>query len=128
MFKLGDQVVSKRTGYPGTGEVCGIVAAGLYHATTQKSLDSYGCWNDLYPDWIEKPIVYVRFEESRKTVTKEEFAKYLPEGLKQYDLDTLYAFQVPVTNVIAYPIEDLELFDDNDDEVINIIKGCGFND
>jgi len=127
MFKLGDQVVSKKTGYPGSGEVCGIVRAGMYVATTGKALEHFGCWNDQYPDWAEKEIVYVKFHESRKTVTKEEFAKYLPEAYEEYDLDTLYAFQVPFVNVIAYPIEDLEYLDENDDSVRNIMRSAGLD-
>ena len=130
MFKLGDQVVSKKTGYPGAGEVCGIVKAGLYVASTgNKPIDSFCCWNDLYPDWPEKPIVYVRFEETRRTVTFEEFCKYIPdERYHEYDLKTIYAFQIPITNVIAYPIDDLEYFDEDDDPVRNIIRSAGFNE
>ena len=128
MIRLGDKVVSRKTGYPGSGEVCGIVYAGLYVATTQKKMEDFGCWNDLYPDWTDKTIVYVRFEEPRKTVTKEEYAKYLPEGYEKYDLETLYAFQIPFTNVIGYPVDDLELFEQNEDSVQNIIRGAGFNE
>lgn len=130
MFKLGDQVTSKRTGYPGVGEVCGIVRAGLYHASAgNRPLEDYRCWNDLYPDWYEKPIVYVRFEEVRRTVTFEEFCKYLPDDrYNDYDLKTIYALKIPQTNIIAYPIEDLEYFGENDDPVHNIIRGAGFNE
>ena len=127
MFKLGDQVVSRKTGYPGSGEVCGLVYAKMYVATTRREMKDFGCWNDQYPDWADKEIIYVRYEEPRRTVTKEEYAKYLPEGFEEYDLDTLYAFQIPFTNIIAYPIEDLEYLDEDDDPVRNIMRSAGLD-
>ena len=128
-FELGDKVVSKKTGYPGSGEVCGVVYAAMYVATTKKELKDFECWNDLYPDWHEKHIVYVRFDEPRRTVTFEEFCRYMPEHKYDgYDLQTIYAFSIPYTNVIAYPIEDLEFFDKDDDPARNIIKSAGFNE
>ena len=129
MFKLNDKVVSKKTGHPGIGEVAGIVRAEVYVASTGKELEHFTCWNDLYPDWYTKPIIYVLFEEPRRTVTFEEFVKYIPdERYKEYDLKTLYAFQIPFTRAVAYPIEDLEYFDENDDFVQNIIRSAGFNE
>jgi hypothetical protein len=129
MFKLGDKVVSKKTGYPGCGEVCGIVYSAVYVASAQKNVSDFNCWNDLYPDWTDKPIVYVLFEEPRRTVTFEEFVKYIPDDrYRDYDLKTVYAFQIPFTRAVAYPIDDLEYLDENDDPVQNIIRSAGFNE
>ncbi len=106
-MNLGDVVVSKKTGYPASGTVAGMVVAPMYMAGRDQSY--FSTWNELYPDWTEKPIVYVVFEEARRTVTFEEFIHYMPESMKNLDPKTLYETHIPTARIMAYPVDDLEL-------------------
>ena len=106
-MNIGDSVMSKKTGFPASGTVAGLVVAPMYIGG--RDISMFTRWNILYPDWTDKPIVYVVFAEAIRTATFEEFLEYLPENMKQYDPHTLYETQVPSTNMIAYPIDDLEV-------------------
>ncbi len=108
-MKLGDTVISKQTGYPASGVVIGLVVAPLYIG--QKDVSLFYKWNDIYPDWTSKPIVYVWFKEPIRTMTFEEYMEHLPEEMKQYDAKTLYEMNVVKTSTVAYPIDDLEVLE-----------------
>ena len=105
-FGLYQQVISKKTGLPMIGSICGITT-GHY----QKWI--YDCknihlqrWFDLYPDWVEKPVYTVKFNQAARTVTYEEYVKYAPEGMpisrEQYEQDC------PIKQLATYPEDDLE--------------------
>jgi hypothetical protein len=110
-MKLGDCVITKKTGLPASGEVCGMLVAPMYVAQIQQYKESFGRWNTLYPDWYEKPIVYVVFDEPMRAMTFEEFVIGIPEEHKSLDSKTLYEIKIPESKVIAYPIDDLEVLE-----------------
>ena len=115
-MNINDTVITKKTGYPASGIVVGIIRSDYYlHQVGQPDTSLFNRWNNLYPDWFDKSIVYVLFEEAIPPVTFEEYVEGMPEDHKKYveehhlDVRTLYETQVTPRKVIAYPIDDLEV-------------------
>ena len=140
-FKMGDSVISKKTGLPAMGEIIGMLTGPLFvemhqgqiiWKTKEDVVDDdnlstddlqfvvthrrdqhmmmYKRWSDLYPRWMWEPIAYVRFDQPQKNMSFEEFCETFPEEDKpsMEALKELYKREVPATNIVAYPVEDLE--------------------
>lgn len=111
-LKFCDKVVSKKTGFPGVGEVVGISVAGWYYGiqvsmVSEENRDKVcSRWFEAYPNWLHYPLVTVFYTEPRKTLTWEEYASVAPNP-SQFEYEA-----IPKTQSIMYPIEDLELFDE----------------
>lgn len=71
----------------------------------------YKRWSDLYPQWMWSPIAYVRFDQPQKNMSFDEFVESFPKDDMPSDeaLRELYKREVPATNIVAYPVEDLEV-------------------
>lgn len=115
---LGSEVVSKKTGFPGVGRVIGIYLAGGYKFISERAIGphEFTRWDTLYPNWISGLVFIVYYEKARKTLTWDEWQTgydALPEErkiLSKYQLKEEYD-KLPMMQVVAYPHEDLELFE-----------------
>jgi len=111
-INLEDDVVSKQTGLPGVGRVCGIVIAPLYCVIKHINKEE-NYWKTLYPDWFYKYVFYVAYSELRYTMS---FQEYKSGWLSTFgdtsneELKVLYKYSQKQTT-IAYPEDDLEIFD-----------------
>lgn len=114
MFKLGDRVISKKTGFPVTGRVVGFLDARAYLYQMQWIMRNNDFkmkrWDELYPDWQDKLIVYVYLDQPTKPVTEEEFRK-------TNDNPNMIYSNVREQILISYPLDDLELFQEESIEV-----------
>lgn len=114
MFQLCDKVTSKFTGFPGCGFVGAILAPHVF-VGTQPDRELWESennrWNKLFGNtWRNKPIFWVVFEEVRKPVTLEELKLSNPDQ-SDYEIQEVFD-NMQETNIIAYPYDDLELFED----------------
>lgn len=105
-IKIGDRVFSKRTGLPGSGTVVGIVTVDYWLSTLPFILDKE-YYNNLYPEWDSKYIVYVEFDEPQRAVSFDEFIAQT--NYERYEQKILYKHLVKAVKRAAYPIDDLEI-------------------
>ncbi len=113
MFTLGTKVISKKTGLPMTGTIVGTMAPIAYLYWQKWNLKNSDFkmhrWDELYPDWQEKPLFFVYFDNPAKNCTRKEFEKYDP----QYYPKGMTYEEVPLVVVAVYPSDDLELFEEH---------------
>lgn len=112
-FKFGDKVATRQTGFPGIGEVLCQTPAILY--LNLAGIGTIKYWDRLYPDWKDKNIYLVHYDEPRRVVTYEEYLTSLvpdaSEIYKESYLRKVYEEEVIVRHTMYYPEEDLELFE-----------------
>ncbi len=132
---LGTKVVSKKTGLPSVGIVSAILAGPLfieihdgvilYDSKTisnfevvskgKKANPIFDRWTNIYPNWMWEPVVYIKFENMQKHMSFQEFKETIISsefddlGLTEADIHALYNDSVPESDVVAYPINDLEI-------------------
>ena len=107
-FKLGDKVCSKKTGLPAHGTVICISEAPLHCYINRVNPNNYP-WTELYPDWIDKPVITIKLEEPQKVCSFEEY-KHQKYGVPSRDEEKiLYKYMVPLSDKFSYPEDDLEL-------------------
>ena len=105
-YKIGEKVVSKKTGLPNIGFIVAIEHA-LFYIIRHNGIKPELC-NNLFPDWDSKYIYTLGLDEPVKNLTIEEFNKYKSEGgLKEFDS---YA-DLPSFSFIQYCEDDLESFE-----------------
>lgn len=112
-MKIGDTVVSKKTGLPAAGTVVGTVEPEFFLGMFP---GEYKKWNRLYPDWASptKRVIFVRFNSPQKNVTFEEFKdRYINSDISEVELDVLYKWTVPLAKNASYPEDDLEVINDS---------------
>jgi len=71
----------------------------------------YKRWSDLYPKWMWEPIAYVKFGQPQRNMSFEEFSStFTDEDDKPSakTMEELYKREVPTTDIVAYPVGDLE--------------------
>lgn len=111
-MKIGDKVITKQTGLPASGTVVGIMIAPIYSA---KMGSDYTRWSELYPDWIDKEVVFVAFEKPQKPMTMQEyvesFSDEFRESVPSEHFEVLYKYNIPDAKFVAYPIDDLEILE-----------------
>lgn len=114
-FKVGDRVCSKKTGLP----VCGTVGQVMSPYQFIRGLPSFinSVYTDKsfsrhYPDYRNKPVYVVGFDEPQKTVSKDDVMWGLPRGWGDDNIeeicDSLFE-AMPTAMMAAYPEDDLEL-------------------
>lgn len=96
-LKIGDNVCSKRLGALGLGKIIKF----LLISTIQNYYETINTWDSEYPNWRKYKIVVVQYEEIIPTCSKEIYLKYYDNNYNN----------VKTNNKIAYPAEDLELYD-----------------
>jgi len=110
-FGLFQQVISKKTGLPMIGQICGITT-GYYQKWIYDCKNIYPQrWFDLYPNWVEKPVYIVKFNQAARTLTYEEYLKYKGEPASREE----YEQQCPIQQLATYPEDDLEPFNISDE-------------
>lgn len=72
-FKLGDRITLQKTGIPAVGSVVGIMDARF-----TSNYNSSCVWDILYPDWREKPIIYMKYDTPQKNLTINEYLDHHP--------------------------------------------------
>ncbi len=111
LYKIGDMVCSKVTGFPGVGRV--IAAMPALSFCGLKNDFSFKRW-DVFDNWKQDYVYMVIFEEPRRHITFEEYVNsFSPEILELYkdgSLEKLYQMQTQLVRSIVYPEQDLELF------------------
>ena len=91
-FKIGDIVCTNKTGPLNIGKISGITSIGYKSHTPQRDFSS---WGKIYPDWEDKPIYNITFDEPHFSVSKQEYLDYcvnytnqaishFPPSLQQY--------------------------------------------
>lgn len=109
-FNLDDTVTSKKLGLPMIGKIVGINRAELACPEKQHPI-----WDEVYPDWADKPVCYVRFNKPQRRVSLQEFIEANPGIMENPEiggdpniLDMVYQNNVPVEKGTVYPEDDLE--------------------
>jgi hypothetical protein len=105
-FPVGTRVVSKRTGPPASGTVMGCILGSfdsLYHKQALPSHPGFSTWNTLYPDWADKLVYEVKYDQWQRTISWEEYQKFYP-GLPFELYDATTPFQASA----LFPEDDLE--------------------
>ena len=108
---LGQKVRSKKTGFPGVGYIVGFSLPSFWMMVRKANVEDFSTWNNLYPEWEQKPLAHVFYQEPRKTVTFEEF-KSGNTVYKDEVLEDMYN-KLELAQSIMYPYDDLEVFDEN---------------
>ncbi len=132
---LGTSVVSKKTGLPSVGIVSAILAGPLFieiHDGTilydkdtisnfevvskgKKRMPMFDRWTVLYPNWMWEPVIYIKFENMQKHMSLQEFKETIISSefddldFTEDDISALYNDSVPESDIVAYPINDLEI-------------------
>ena len=107
-FNLDQDVTSIRLGPLMTGKIVGIYT-GQYQDFEYTFRDiKVPAWDHVYPQWREKHVYIVQFDQPVRPIAYEEFLEDQP--------DTLYAHveyekQISVSPMAKYPEDDLEIFD-----------------
>ena len=126
-FSVEDRVVSRKTGLPAIGYVIGMLPAYIYAGMIGARVGfskrdecvkilrddgspAFTIWDDLYPDWAKKPIIFVELSEQQKSVSFEEFKSFAPDNIAEEQLKESYDARVTTTNIITYPEDDLEFY------------------
>ena len=104
-FGLYQRVVSKKTGLPMVGSICGITT-GYYQKWLYDCKNIYPKrWYDLYPNW---PVYVVKFDQAARTLTYEEYLTWKGEPATREE----YENQCPILQLETYPEDDLEPFEE----------------
>lgn len=107
-FKLGDKVCSKKTGLPAHGTIIGISEAELHCHINRINPTNYP-WTELYPDWMDKPVITVKLEEPQKVCSFEEYKHQGHPTPSRDEEKIIYKYMVPLSTRFSYPEDDLEL-------------------
>lgn len=105
-MKIGDRVVNKKTSFPNIGTVVGIVDAQFFIKTRSNLLDFFISWNDDFPEWQHKSVVYVEVDHPQKNANFDEFCRDHPH-LSSESLKSEYE-RIPEYKFLTYPIDDLQ--------------------
>lgn len=120
-IKIGDRIVGKKTGTLTPSTVVGALPAK--YSPLYKEISCR--WDELYPDWRNKNIIYSEFDEPTPPLTLEEYSTnfQLPDSSNIAFIERLrqdkglwldyikfnYLKNVPLTIKIYYPIDDVDL-------------------
>jgi hypothetical protein len=121
MFQLGDVVTTKKTGPPSIARIIAIFIDGSQWCKSfNRNPETYSdYWNELFPDWIDKPVYFISYKDSQRIVSMEEWlnqddkADELRKIPRKY-LTLVYERLNPVYEVAASPEDDLEIFEGSD--------------
>ena len=116
-MNIGDRVTSKRTGLPGIGIVCGMIYGYLY--LNYIARHDIHLWDELYPNWNDKLVIYVTMDAPQKNMSFQEYCQnaqkyHNTQGTNpplEEELKILYKYTVPLVSVITFPEDDLEVIE-----------------
>jgi hypothetical protein len=109
-FQLGDRVCSKHTGLPACGVITGIVAP-IECCVMQQMNPNGHYWTSLYPDWLTKPVYFVRTDQPQRVVSWHEYTQgaLMETDLQKVCAEIGYRINTRVSDMISYPEDDLEI-------------------
>lgn len=119
--KIGDRVYGKKTGGLTPATVVGWLP-GRFHPNSKLSTR----WDELYPNWRDKHIVYAEFDEPTRSCTFEEYKEQTLDRIMESTDEFIVALRdnkelfslflrnqydntVEPTTRICYPIDDIEV-------------------
>lgn len=113
--KIGQKVISKKTGLPVIGVVVGVMDAVFWASINKANMPR---WDKLYPAWKEGYICYVLFKEPMKNMSFAEWKEdFSDTDISLEELRILYKYTCKKTHSCVYPLEDLE-WEDADTSII----------
>lgn len=107
-FKIGDQVITKKTGLPGVAYIVGLVLPEVL-----SNSGAISKWDTLFPEWRNQEVAYIKYKKPQKPCSYEEFLESIPpelEGLPPEDKELYYLNGVPYQKHSMVPVCDLEKF------------------
>ena len=110
-MNIGDTVTSQYIMPLTTGTIVGILKAKFHQAEFLNGRVNPQ-WDALYPDWLDKTVVFVLFDKLQKPVTFEEFkrAGVDPKAdVSEDELKVLYKHVVRPIWAASFPIDDLQV-------------------
>jgi len=114
-FSLSDRVTSKKTGLPAIGRVIQTTHPIMYEL---RGAEKFLTWNELYPDWLEKPLYTVLFDKPQRHMSLDEYKMYVrtkmdeaEDNLSDDDWKMNYENNVELVRMASFPEDDLELLD-----------------
>jgi|GEM_PF-3271929 len=127
-INLGDSVISRKTGLPACGQVISVAHPYFFMKIRNITLvqdkdfrtivvnrstrqEEFKTWTDLYPEWFNQPVIYIRYSTPQKNCSFEEFNKSLFPEEQEFPKEireTMYRLRVPEVNEVCFPIDDLE--------------------
>lgn len=111
-IQIGDEVIPRNLGPPGKGVVFGLIKAKMWASLYAARKLDY--WYEKYPNWRDGYVAYVLFKKPQKPYSYEEFLTFLndADSIPEYELRTLYKYNVQYTAVSTYPVVDLDIVED----------------
>lgn len=106
-FKIGDEVVTKKTGLPGVARIVGLVLPEVLNGGALSK------WDELFPEWRNHEVAYIKYKKPQKPCSYEEFLESIPpelEYLSEEDKELQYLNGVPYQKHSMVPVCDLEKF------------------
>lgn len=129
-YNLGDRVSGNKTGYMIPSNVVGIISSDFY-IEKMNGNHPMTLWEELYPDYKDKPVYICKFDSPSKTFTFEEAVKQIKKPLNEranppstidiflYQLQNVesvlrlhYDLFTPEFSFVSYPEDDLIKLDD----------------
>lgn len=111
MLQVGDKVTSRKIGPVMVGQVHGLMKATLVcHQTNGGVSPRSNHWEQLYPNWFDGNLAYVVPDVPVRPITYQEFLQQHNCEHSQTTRD-MYLYQVGLSNILIYPIEDLEVME-----------------
>lgn len=102
------------------GVVIGVVTPSLFLGWSNKTKENCRRWTELYEDWEQSLIVVVYYPEPHYILSFFEWTRDmgLPEDRSQF----LHAYEAkcPQSQFVAYPFEDLELAEEEEDINVDV--------
>ena len=112
MLLVNQKVISKKTGLPAVGQIIGMLPATVFLSYYRNGKDfDNPTWDDLYPDWREKYVYYVRLNEPMVPCNPAEFER-LPDKAKKSGKKIIKYKEQVRSDLVVYVEDDLEVFDE----------------
>lgn len=105
MFEIGQKITTKQTGCPTVGYVVGIMHGLSWEINSRYSGQTYTRWYELYPDWPNKPVYFVMFDEPHRTISFTEWCVSVEPKYRELEV---YEKYTPIQAMASYPHDDLE--------------------
>lgn len=110
-IEIGSRVILK-TGILTPANVVGIIDSRLYNQIMLNHCDKY--WSLIDPEWKDKPVIYVQFDQPYRNASFEEYCNGLKENEEFQQLDEelkkyYYCRNVPEVYFTQAPIDNAEL-------------------
>lgn len=108
MFKLGEEVMSKKLGVMATCKIVGIVDGRIWGNLHMDDPGTISAFDRVYPEWTKKHVYYVEFPSEVKPLSLEQYTEEQENGNCYCEM----AYEeLDLGRIFVYPEEDLEKFE-----------------